>query len=68
MPAAFVPMRLATRVLPLDPDKTRPLPQLPEITFATAPESPERLSPIRLPDEAAETNTPSPRLPAAAPS
>ena len=67
VPAAFVPIRLATTVFPDDPASTMPLPRLPDITFATTPEAREPFSPMKFRADAAETYTPLPRLGAAAP-
>ena len=67
VPAAFVPIRLATTVFPDDPASTMPLPRLPDITFATTPEAREPFSPMKFRADAAETYTPLPPFPAAAP-
>ena len=52
MPAAFVPIRLATTVFPDDPASTMPLPRLPDITFATTPEASEPFRPMKFRAEA----------------
>ena len=67
VPAAFVPIRLATTVFADDPTSAMPLPRLPDITFATTPEAPEPFSPMKSPPDVSETYTPLLPLPAAAP-
>ncbi len=67
VPAAFVPIRLSTTVFDDDPASSMPFRRLPDITFATTPEAPEPFSPMKFPADSAETYTPLPPLPAAAP-
>ena len=67
LPSAVVPMRLSTMTLPDDPWSERPLPALPEMTFATTPEAPVGLMPILLLADEAAMKTPSPALPNAVP-